>query len=49
MSGLFDFSPSLTVISFCPRARRVSLVVRVVFAEGEVDLGRLEFVRGPSV
>ena len=31
----FDSSPSLAVISFCPKMRRISLTVRVIFMQGE--------------
>ena len=46
---LFDSPPSLEMIGFCSGTRRISLIIGVVFLEGDVDLGRLEFVMDPSV
>ena len=45
----FDSASSLVVIGFCLGMRRINLIVRVVFVEGDVDLGSLEFVMGPLV
>jgi len=38
---LFNLPPSLTMQNSCLVIRRVSFVVRVVFAQGDVGLGRL--------
>jgi len=37
------------MINFNSKMRRISIIVRVVFMEGDVDVGRLRFVMGLSV
>ena len=46
--GFFDSPSSLVVIGFYLGMRRISLIIGVVFVEGGLDLGRLEFVLGLS-